>query len=81
MRSRTLEPGKGELTCVVQKFPLMGSRYTLRAAILDARTRTALALYGFHDAPETMDVRSEASLLVNGQLDAGSIVTLDVDWD
>ncbi|HYK04888.1 MAG TPA: ATP-binding cassette domain-containing protein [Thermoanaerobaculia bacterium] len=81
LRARTLEAGVGELSCVLPRLPLVGSRYTLRAAIMDARTRTALAHYGFQDAPEWLDVRSEASLLANGQLATHALVTLDVDWD
>jgi lipopolysaccharide transport system ATP-binding protein len=81
LRARTLEAGVGELSCVLPRFPLVGSRYTLRAAIMDARTRTALAHYGFQDAPEWIDVRSEANLLANGQLATNALVTLDVEWD
>ena len=81
MRPRTLEAGVGELSCIVPRLPLMGSRYTLRAAILDAQTRMALAHYGFSDAPETLDVRSEASVLANAQLASSALMTLDVEWD
>ena len=81
LRARTIEAGAGELTCVVRRLPLVGSHYTLRAAISDARTRTALAHYGFHDAPETFDVRSEASALANAQLATNALVTFDVEWD
>jgi len=81
LRARTIEAGAGELSCIVPRLPLMGSRYTLRAAIIDARTRTALAHYGFQDAPESFDVRSEASALANAQLAANALVTFDVEWD
>ncbi len=81
LRTRTLEAGSGELSCVLPRLPLVGSRYTVRAAIMDARTRTALAHYGFQDAPEWLDVRTEASLLANGQLATNALVTLDVEWD
>jgi len=81
LRARTLDAGVGELSCTLPRLPLMGSHYTLRAAILDARTRMTLAHYGFNDAPATFEVRSEASLLANAQLSANSLVTLEVDWD
>ena len=81
MRPRTLEAGVGELSCMLPRLPLVGSRYTLRAAILDARTRMALAHYGFSDVPETLDVRSEASVLANAQLATNALMTLDVEWN
>jgi len=81
LRVRTIEAGVGELSCVVPRLPLMGSRYTLRAAIIDARTRMALAHYGFQDAPGSFDVRSNASVLTNAQLAANALVTFEVDWD
>ena len=81
LRTRTLEVGIGELSCVVPRVPLLGSRYTLRAAIVDARTRTALAHYGFTDAPAWLDVRSSASALSNAQLAMNALVTLDVEWE
>lgn len=81
LHARTVEAGVGELSCVVSPFPLVGSRYTLRGAILDARTRMTLAHYGFQDAPGTLDVRSDPSLLANAQLATQSLVTLEVDWD
>jgi lipopolysaccharide transport system ATP-binding protein len=79
--ARALEAGVGELTCVVPRFPLMGARYALRGVIIDAHTRIALAHYGFHDAPATLDVRSEASPLANAQLASNALVTVEVDWD
>ena len=80
MRPRALEAGAGELTCVVPRLPLTGSLYTLRAVMLDARTRMAIAHYGFQDAPEMLEVRPEASLLANARLTADTRVTLDVEW-
>ena len=81
LRTRTLEPGVGELSCVVPDLPLVGSRYTLRAAIMDARTRTALAHYGYYDAPETLDVHSGSSSDGEARLASTSLVTMKVDWD
>lgn len=80
LRARTIEPGVGEFSCIVPGIPLLGSRYTLRAAIMDARTRTALAHYGYHDAPETLDVHSEPSLSRNTRLASSSLVTMAVEW-
>jgi len=80
LRPRAIESGAGELSCVVPRLPLVGSRYTLRAAILDARTRTALAHYGYHDAPEPVEVHAEASQLGNARLASNALVTLEIDW-
>lgn len=80
LRARTVEPGVGELSCFLPRLPLLGGRYTLRAAIIDARTRTALAHYGFSDPPQQLEVHSEASLLGNAQRAANAMVRMEVDW-
>ncbi|HYO76149.1 MAG TPA: hypothetical protein VE010_06760, partial [Thermoanaerobaculia bacterium] len=79
--TRVIEAGTGELSCVVPRLPLIGSRYTVRAAILEARTRTVLAHYGYYDAPQTIDVEAEASALANARLATDALVTMDVDWE
>jgi lipopolysaccharide transport system ATP-binding protein len=81
MRPRILEPGEGELSCVLPRLPLLGSRYTLRAAILDGQTQVAIAHFGYLDAPATFDVRSQPGILTNAQLESGALMTLDVTWD
>ena len=80
-RARTIEAGVGEFSCIVQSLPLVGSRFTLRAAIIDFRTRTALAHYGYYDAPEPLDVHSVPSMLGNARLASNALVTMDVAWD
>jgi len=80
LRARTVEPGVGELSCVVPHLPLIGTRYTLRAAIIDAGTRTALAHFGFQDAPATLDVASHPSPLGNARLATNALITMEVEW-
>ncbi|MEA2568303.1 MAG: lipopolysaccharide transport system ATP-binding protein [Acidobacteriota bacterium] len=77
---RTLPSGDGELTCVIPRLPLVGGRYSLRAAIQDFETKQPLALYGWHDAAATLDVRSDATLLGNAQMELNQLVRVDVEW-
>jgi lipopolysaccharide transport system ATP-binding protein len=77
---RSLAAGDGELTCVVPRLPLVGGRYSLRAAIQDFETKQPLALYGWHDAAATLDVRTDATLLANAQMQLNQLVTVDVEW-
>jgi hypothetical protein len=46
----------------------------------DAGTRTPLALYGWHDAPAPLAVRSPAAHIANAQVALNQLVRVDVDW-
>jgi lipopolysaccharide transport system ATP-binding protein len=77
---RTLAAGEGELTCIIPRLPLVGGRYSLRAGIQDFDTKLPLALYGWHDAAAVLDVRADATLLANAQMQLNQLVTVDVEW-
>jgi homopolymeric O-antigen transport system ATP-binding protein len=78
--ARRLEPGTGELRCLVPRLPLMPGPYMVRAAIVNPATRLSVALFGWHDAGLPIDVRSEASALLNAQSQLNQLVALDVEW-
>jgi hypothetical protein len=80
MRPRRLERGSGTLTCVLPRLSLTAARYTLRAALIDARTRMALAHFGYSDEPAVLVVASTPSVLGNAQRAENALVTMDVDW-
>jgi lipopolysaccharide transport system ATP-binding protein len=80
LRTRILPAGAGELTCVIPRLSLVGGRYTVRAAVIDAATRRPLALFGWQDAAAVLDVRANATLLGNAQMTQQQLVTIDVDW-
>ena len=77
---RTLEAGRGELTCVLPRLPLVGGRYWLRGAVMDVQTQQPLALFGWQDAPAPLDVQSIPSSATNLQKMIHQLVTVDVEW-
>jgi hypothetical protein len=79
-QERRLEPGSGELRCHVPRLPLMPGHYVVRAALIDPATRLSLALFGWNDAGLPIEVRSEASAILNAQRQLNQLVALDVEW-
>jgi lipopolysaccharide transport system ATP-binding protein len=75
-----LEPGRGELSCVIPNLPLVPGLYMLRAAINEADSDARLASCGWSRPGALMKVDAAASLLTNAQVHLGQLVTLDVDW-
>jgi lipopolysaccharide transport system ATP-binding protein len=79
-QERRLEPGSGELRCLVPRLPLMPGPYIVRAAIVDPATRLSIALFGWNNAGLPIEVRSEASAILNAQSQLNQLVALDVEW-
>lgn len=78
--ARVLKAGKGELSCTIPNLPLVGGRYWLRAAIMDAETQHPLAMRGWQDAAALVRVRSDAALDSNAQMTMNQLVRVDVIW-
>jgi ABC-type polysaccharide/polyol phosphate transport system ATPase subunit len=77
---RRLAPGRGELVCTVDRPPLVGGRYVLRAALLDAATMHPLALYGFDEAPAQLAIEEPPAFAGTAKMALHQIVHLDVRW-
>ncbi len=77
---RRIPAGEGSQSCVIPRLPLVGGNYALRVNMADAETRNPLALYGWHDAPAALAVRSPAAHLANAQVALNQLVRVDVDW-
>jgi hypothetical protein len=75
-----LEPGTGELTCLIAHLPLVGGRYALRGAILDVGSHQPLALFGWQDAPAAFDVRAAPGAPSNVKMALNQLVSINVDW-
>ena len=80
MRPRMIEAGRGDLSCVIPRLPLVPGRYRIRASIVDRDSFHPLALYGAESGGSVVDVRGAADLLVNVQIQMDQLVTIDVDW-
>ncbi|HEX2834755.1 MAG TPA: ABC transporter ATP-binding protein [Thermoanaerobaculia bacterium] len=79
--TRTIDAGRGELTCVIPKLPLVAGRYVLRAAIVDAATHLSLAVRGFDEAAIVLDVRTDGAARTNIDRAMDQLVNVDVEWD
>ena len=73
-------PGSGTLRCRIERLPLVGGRYAMRAAILDAETTQPLASRGFHNKSVILAVREEPSSTSNIKMALHQLIHLDVDW-
>jgi energy-coupling factor transporter ATP-binding protein EcfA2 len=80
MTARAIEPGAGELTCVIPRLPLVGGRYHLRASIVDARTRLPFALAGWEGGGTVFEVRAKGTITAVAKMAMHQLVTVDVDW-
>ncbi|MBV9774688.1 MAG: ATP-binding cassette domain-containing protein [Gemmatimonadetes bacterium] len=78
---RTLEPGVGELRCVIPRLPLVAAQYRLRTALLDPVSRVPLATYGWHDAALPLRVRPRPTRQSNAAMAVQQLVTIDVEWE
>ena len=79
-QSARLEPGKGTLSCVLPRLPLVGGRYLVRIGLFDEPTRQALIDGGQHAATAVLEVRSPVSVLSNARMAMNQLVTIEVDW-
>ncbi|HEX8578589.1 MAG TPA: ABC transporter ATP-binding protein [Allosphingosinicella sp.] len=75
-----LTEGEGSLSCSVPRLPLLPGRYVVRAALLDPDSRFPIALFGWDEAGLSLEVRGEATALLNTQRHLDQLVTLDVNW-
>jgi ABC-type polysaccharide/polyol phosphate transport system ATPase subunit len=73
-------PGSGTLRCRVERLPLVGGRYVVRAAILDGETNQPLALRGFYDKPATLTVEEEPSSGSNIKMALNQLIHMGVAW-
>ena len=80
MTRRIIEPGEGELSCVIPRLPLVAGRYFLRATIVDAKTRLPFALFGWESGGAAFDVRGPATFPEIAKVGLQQLVTVDVDW-
>lgn len=78
--ARTLEPGAGELSCVLPRLPLVAGRYQLRATIQDPVTLYPHATYGWNDASHPFSVASQPTRRSNAAAAIGQLTTIRVDW-
>jgi hypothetical protein len=78
---QTLDAGRGELSCLLPRLPLITGRYNLRIAIQDPATLLPLALYGWNDAPHPFTVAAPySSRRGNAAVTIGQLTTIEVDW-
>jgi ABC-type polysaccharide/polyol phosphate transport system ATPase subunit len=75
-----IEPGSGELRCVVPRLPLMPGPYVMRAVMVDPVTRLPHALFGWNNPGLPIDVRGEPSRVGNAQSQLNQLMALDVEW-
>lgn len=75
-----LEPGRGELSCLIRELTLVPGQYMLRAAINEAGSYVPLAQSGWSRSGLTFRVSSTPDLLTNAQIQLGQLVTVDVEW-
>jgi lipopolysaccharide transport system ATP-binding protein len=76
---RRLEPGTGEVSCLVPRLPLLPGRYLLRVAIVDPATRYPFAMSQWNGGLP-LRVEGETSATRNAQAQLQQLVALDVDW-
>lgn len=79
--ARTLTPGAGTLSCVVERLPLLPGRYLLWAAILDPVTRYPLSLERGDGSGVPLDVTGAPNATTNVQAQNQQLVTVDISWD
>lgn len=80
-RERTLEPGAGELHCVIPRIPLVAGTYGVRASLLDPSTTTLLDRVGWQNAPHVLRVRPRPTRESNAAMAMQQVVTIDIEWE
>jgi lipopolysaccharide transport system ATP-binding protein len=75
-----LEPGSVSLSCVIPELPLVGGRYLLRAALIEAATGQPIALLGWRDAPVAFEVAATPTHEINNKIATNQLVLVKVDW-
>ncbi|PSJ39646.1 ABC transporter ATP-binding protein [Allosphingosinicella deserti] len=75
-----LEPGRGELHCVVPRLPLLPGHYVVKCSFNDAATLLPLALHGWKDAGTGITVKGEPTATAVAMARMNALVKIDVDW-
>ena len=78
--AKMLKRGDGALTCRIPRLPLVGGRYMVKAAIMEAATSLPLALFGWKEAPLVLDVHENPSVYSNSKMALRHLINLDVEW-
>jgi lipopolysaccharide transport system ATP-binding protein len=76
----TLARGEGELRCLIPRLPLVAGSYWVKAVILEPDTLTPLALLGWQDSPQALNVRAHPSEANNAHASLNQLMMLDVEW-
>jgi hypothetical protein len=81
-KTRTIPRGRGAITCIIRKFPLLAGRYAVKAGMGDASSGGAIAEIGWEGSPpDYFVVESEAKVVNNMHAVIGDLVKLQVDWE
>jgi lipopolysaccharide transport system ATP-binding protein len=75
-----IEPGTGELSCLIRDLPLLPGLYVIRVAINEASSHVLIAGSGWRGPGLALHIRGTPDLLANAQMQLGQLVGLDVDW-
>jgi lipopolysaccharide transport system ATP-binding protein len=76
----SLAVGQGEISCVVQRLPLLRGRYLLWVAIVDPKTRYPLALQRGEGGGLPLHVDGIATATTNVQAQVQQLIAVDVCW-
>lgn len=75
-----LDAGRGTLSCTIEKPPLVGGTYAIRAAVLEPATKQPIALFGFHHAPAELIVEEPLNYASTIKMSHRQLIHLDVRW-
>jgi ABC-type polysaccharide/polyol phosphate transport system ATPase subunit len=78
---QVLEPGPGELTCVIPDIPLVAGRYCLRGSVVDPETRIPWVHWGWENQPTSFVVEAPVSADTNVRKALQQLMTVDVAWE
>ena len=78
--AKRLQKGEGVLVCHIPRLPLVGGRYMLKAAIMEAASALPLALFGWKEAPLVLDVHESPSAYSNRKMALRHLINMEVDW-
>jgi lipopolysaccharide transport system ATP-binding protein len=81
LQARTLEPGVGELHCIIVDLPLAPGLFTAQASMVDAESRVPLALFGWNEPGHDFRVTSPSDLAANAQRIMNHLVKSDIQWE
>ncbi len=79
-RAQRLEPGTGELSCLLPQLDLLPGRYVVRASLIDPESTLPMAVFGWDNAGLDIEVRPAASGPDSFRRPLNQLVRTDVDW-